>query len=109
MYICLLFIVQVDMVGYARSSPVHNIYVHLLNVYIVQVDLVGYAGSSPPVQLLSNSSIRIKHMKKPPSLLFLPKIVQYFIKAILQVCLMSMSIVCISVCLKHFCEFLKGL
>ncbi|XP_023328715.1 chitobiosyldiphosphodolichol beta-mannosyltransferase [Eurytemora carolleeae] len=49
-----------------------------------QVDLVGYAGSSPPVQLLSNSSIRIKHMKKPPSLLFLPKIVQYFIKAILQ-------------------------
>ena len=81
--------------NYHSSFPsVHDIYVHCF-LFIVQVDLVGYAGSSPPVQLISNSSIRIKHMKKPPSLPFLPKIVQYLIKAILQVC----AYVCMSVTL----------
>jgi len=50
-----------------------------------QVDLIGFSGSEPPDQVKSNSNICIRHIPKVQNIpQFLPRLVKYFVKAVLQ-------------------------
>ncbi|XP_033119041.1 chitobiosyldiphosphodolichol beta-mannosyltransferase-like [Anneissia japonica] len=51
------------------------------------VDIIGYGGSVPHPDLVQNASIKQHILREPPSLpQFLPKIFQYVVKVLFQVC-----------------------
>jgi len=61
-----------------------------------EVDFIGYSGSELSEQIKSNKNIRIKHIRKTLSLPNLPKLIQYFIKTILQSVYLLISLPVIS-------------
>lgn len=61
---------------YHALSLAHNGY---------EVDLIGYSGSDPPDQVKDNKNISIRYVPKVENLPnFLPKLLKYLLKAILQ-------------------------
>ena len=56
------------------------------SLFLFQVDLIGYSGSDPPDQVKDNKNISIRYVPKVENLPnFLPKLLKYLLKAILQV------------------------